>query len=1057
MLFERVLRKDPTRDDVRRRLVDTAIELGRYSDALAHVKVLRQTFPKEGRFDYQAGICHESLGDHEMAAEAFQAAIDDTPELIEPWEHLAWLLHSRPGREAESEQLMLKLVQVNSKDVKSWLARAGFRVRTLQSELASGDIERALKLAPNDPEVLHAAGAVGIARASQAKAEGRIPLAERIAIETETLLARDDLPKLDQRKLDVQRIILEAEFGSLKRAFTLASRLLEEPSSPDRMAVHQLMSEIAIDHGDVEQARASLDQLPRSEITDGLRLRVRSVVAMSEHRWEDAVELLNAAREMLAQSPEQLLKVDLNLADCLEQLARMDDQLVVYRRILKYAPQSINARTGLASTLARSGRYPEALAEYRQLVHLPHVRLQMAAHLIDYNRQLPEVARDWKEVSTLLDAATAEGNSTVPVAVLKAEVLMAQQDFEEARRVVIEAMHSHPDNGDLLAIQIRIAESSGDTVAASQLRKRTQVDSDQAEESERQLQMTLLEASDNGAAAVAVMQFYLQHGQADQALAVFEKHASAMSRIELSRAYEVFGDLHRAVDTLQREVQEHPDNLAALQTLAELLVRHERSDLAEPILERLVSASSNVSSENVRSARRSLAVLLARKQKYRAFQRAVSLMDQNAAETPAIATADLRTMATVLQLSPKQSDRQVAIGLLEKIDDRRQMSPEDRWQLAKLYTFVGQRKLASPQFDRAAKSGLASPEFLADFVTHLIESDELRRAWEQLERLPMNCPQPDRVRLNVKYLVALGQADAAIAELDGFIEAGSIPASQVDRSLLAATTCREILASEYSNNTSSLGHAVDRYLQDAVVADPKQVRHLIPWLVQRDRDVEAFDLLDTVWRELPAGTAANLSLDMLRSGSNRNRRERVEQYLVTHSQAQPESLELKLCLADVKSLAENYAEAEELYREIIRTDNLHVPALNSLAWMLAMRGRLLDEAMTFVERAMAEAGPVSRLLDTRGCVKLAQSRLRAANDDLIAAVDAGSTPETLLHLAFVQAESGDVALAQQTLAHAVGIGLRAETLHPLDRRLFDRLQSQILGGQEPSERSSVDL
>ena len=175
MLFERVLRKDQTRDDIRRRLVVTAIELGRYSDALSHVKVLQQTYPKEGLFDFQAGLCQEKLGNHNAAAEAFQAAIDDTPEMIEPWERLAWLTHAESGKTEAAEQLMLRLVQVNSQQPEAWIARAKFRVRIKQPEAARLDIDRALRIAPNEFQVLHAAGEVGIARARQARADDRLP------------------------------------------------------------------------------------------------------------------------------------------------------------------------------------------------------------------------------------------------------------------------------------------------------------------------------------------------------------------------------------------------------------------------------------------------------------------------------------------------------------------------------------------------------------------------------------------------------------------------------------------------------------------------------------------------------------------------------------------------------------------------------------------------------------------------------------------------------------------------------------------------------------------
>ena len=1057
MLFERVLRKDQTRDDIRRRLVVTAIELGRYSDALSHVKVLQQTYPKEGLFDFQAGVCQEKLGNHIAAAEAFQAAIDDSPEMIEPWERLAWLKHSKSAKTEEAEQLMLRLVQVNSQEPAAWIARAKFRVRTKQPEEAGLDIDRALKIAPNEFQVLYAAGEVGIARARQARADDRLPKARRIAIETETLLAREDQSKADQRRLDLQRVILAAEFGDVKKAFALAATLLEDSAAEDRIEIHQLMAEIAIGHEHFNQARDSLDQLPRTEITDGQRLRLEAGVAMSDQRWRAAADSLEEARRILAESPEQLQKVDLKLAECFGRIGQVEDRLVAYRRVLKYSPQSVEARRGLASTLATAKRYPEALAEYRQLVHIPAVRLELVRHLIDYNATVPEVARDWKEVTELLSAARTDGGSLLDVTMLSAEMLILKREFDDARRLVAQIHDDFPGDSDVLALQIQIAELSGDPQEASRLKGETLASNGQVEDAERQLRNTLLESEENGEAAISLMKLYLRNDRAEQAVEVFRQHAPRMTTLQLSRTYEAFGDLQRAIGVLQQYVDQQSDDTAAVQQLADLYLRNGRQELAEPLFERMLSFESNATDESVRSARRSLAIILAQKQNYQDFQRATALMDQNAAGKLTIETRDIRAMATVLRHSPRPADHLMAIELLEKIDDRRQMNHHDHWQLGKLYLQVGLPEQAGPQFDRAARDGFSDPAFLGDLILHQIQTGALLEAREQIEHLPTTVSPADVVRWRSRYLMAIGQAPVAVQELDAFIDSSTNSGMKTDRLLLGAATCRAALLLGASVNEAALSQAVDRYLRAAVEEDSKHVGDLVQWLLERRRDVEAFELLSVVWQQLPTDTAARLSLDMLRAGANRRRLALVEQHMVEHIHERPASLDSKRCLADVWSLGEKYSEAEELYREILRVDSRYVPALNSLAWNLAMRGRLLDEAMTFAERAIAQAGPVPQLLDTRGCVKLAQSRLRAATDDLTAAAEGENSPTTLLHLAFVQGETGNPDQARQTLAYAVETGLRPERLHPLDRGMLERLNAQLQSGKLVARKTSVDL
>jgi len=1057
LLFERVLRNDQTRDDVRRRVVVVAIELERYSDALAHAKVLQQTYPKDGVFHYYAGICHENLNNFKRAAELFQAAIDDSPELIESWERLARLKHWEFHATDEAEELMQRLVQVNSQEVDAWIARARFRVQINQSEAAGQDIERALDIATNEFTVLHAAGEVGIARARQAAAEGNFSKGKRIAIEVGTLISRDDQSKENKRKLDLQRVVLQAEFGSFNRAFVLANSLLDDASSNGKVEIHQLMVEVAIAHDQIEQARASINQLPRTEITDGQRLLVEAKVAIQDQRWNAAADMLEAARGILADSPKQLQTVDLTLADCLGKIGRLEDQLIAYRRMLKYSPQSVDARRSLAFTLATAGRYPEALAEYRQLIHIPAVRLELARHLIDYNETIPEVARDWKEVAELLATAKADGDTSVELSLLSIEMFIAKGDFDEARRQILQARSEYPDDSDLRVLQVRVAKLSGDVEETLRLKGEAIVATGNVDDAIRQLRLSLRESEHNGEAAILLMELYLRNGRTNQAVDVFKQRASTMNSLELSRTYEAFGDLKRAVEILQNHVDQQPGDVEAVQRLAELFARNGRSELAEPLLENLLSGQKNLSEASLRAARRSLAIILATKQNYREFQRAKALMDQNAAENPVVTTDDVRMMARVLQNSPIPGDHLVAIGLFENIDDRQQMNHKDRWQLGNLYIRVGLPEQVSPQFEQAARGGFSEPRFLRDFITHQIRMGDLAQARKQIERLPANVLPDDVVRLRSRYLVATGKSQTAVSELDHFAETSMDQGSRIYRLLLAADECREALLHDTSADKAILSHAIYRYLKTAFQEDPKQVGRLVRWLVERERDVEAFGLLDDVWRELPCENAAILSLEMLSCGSNRIRRETVEKYLVAKKQQKPTSLELKQALADVWSMGEKYTAAEELYREILRVDSRRLGALNSLAWNLAMRGRLLDEAMTFAENAIAEAGPIPQLLDTRGCVKLAQSQLRAATDDLVDAAAGGNLPETFLHLAFVQAESGDAESARQTLAHAFEVGLRAEQLHPLNRDLLNRLNAQFQIDSVAADRTHFEL
>ena len=74
-----VLRHDPGRRDVRRRLVDVAMGLGRFAEARTHLEILQKSSPRDGHLDDLRGRCDEAHGTYKTAASWYERAIADTP------------------------------------------------------------------------------------------------------------------------------------------------------------------------------------------------------------------------------------------------------------------------------------------------------------------------------------------------------------------------------------------------------------------------------------------------------------------------------------------------------------------------------------------------------------------------------------------------------------------------------------------------------------------------------------------------------------------------------------------------------------------------------------------------------------------------------------------------------------------------------------------------------------------------------------------------------------------------------------------------------------------
>ncbi len=160
--LEAALRDLRERDDVRRRLVDLEIGLGRFGDAQEHLQVLLSTVRNDGRLWEQLGVCQDARGVYQSprgadrqniqsfgAAESFQKALEVNPTRCESYVRLAQVLGLRLDRATEANDWMDELVKKNPDSALAHLLRARYlHLRTKnQEKLALWEAENAAELA----------------------------------------------------------------------------------------------------------------------------------------------------------------------------------------------------------------------------------------------------------------------------------------------------------------------------------------------------------------------------------------------------------------------------------------------------------------------------------------------------------------------------------------------------------------------------------------------------------------------------------------------------------------------------------------------------------------------------------------------------------------------------------------------------------------------------------------------------------------------------------------------------------------------------------------------
>jgi tetratricopeptide (TPR) repeat protein len=368
------------------------MEIGRFSDALVHVRYLQKSGRGDATLHLQAGQCLELLAEYTDALTAYEAALKRDPNLIVAYERLAWLCQSRLDRPELAQATLDALVERFPNGSNAWVIRGRFRAEFGSLIAAQADIDRALTLDPHGVETQLAAARLAFHRATAARANGHDAEARQIADESRQQLRRVLGEHPEQVELRLRFLQLEIRFGSPTEAQQQINELLA--LSPRDERAQLLLVEMNLEQSRFEAAQTAIDKLPRTPGSDALRRFAEGRKQMSQSAWREAVATLDETRRISTQASGLLERTELALAQCHAALGDAEAETAAFRRALKSNPASIPARLGLAACLLREQKSNEAIAEFRSLAHLPQARTPLVRLLIARNLQMPELARD---------------------------------------------------------------------------------------------------------------------------------------------------------------------------------------------------------------------------------------------------------------------------------------------------------------------------------------------------------------------------------------------------------------------------------------------------------------------------------------------------------------------------------------------------------------------------------------------------------------------------------------------------------------------------------------
>lgn len=481
---EDLLRDSGAKTDLRLRQVRLALRLSRYSDAQAHLTILQSALPNLSEVWLMSGQVAVALRKPDDAARFFRIAVRcPSPQPAAYIELIAVMTQQNAGREneAEADKLLQEMIQ-KVPTAEAFAHRAAWRLSHKQTMAAVEDVWEGLQRDPDFPR-LNSLLVHCCQKLYSDEEDQREALTQR---------AIRHFEQLNQQEPQPRHILNQATLLWLTGNKTDTIAVLEEGvrQAPRAFAVHRLLVEYLLNDNRVAQAKEVLDHLPAQALNESDSAYLNGRVLLAEEKWKPAAELLTRAIAFADKSSSTLPRAQIALAMAQRYAGSRVSTMNAYRSVLTSNPKSIDGRLGMAATLVDSQQLELAIAEYKQLIHVPGVAPYLVSLMIEHNLKLRPALRRWDDVHQMLKDDAPVPIEPVQRVLLKADLNLAMGKVTEALHLLDISARQYPSSPQ---IQNAIGRLNGEL--ASQLRDR--------------LQLILVNSPQNIEAHAALIRLYL--------------------------------------------------------------------------------------------------------------------------------------------------------------------------------------------------------------------------------------------------------------------------------------------------------------------------------------------------------------------------------------------------------------------------------------------------------------------------------------------------------------------------------------------------------------------
>lgn len=824
-------------------------------------------------------------------------------------------------------------------------------------------------------------------------------------------------------------------------------------SEPQRLRLWSGLLNIALQEGDTAQSKVLCRRIGDEEPTN---VQVRYLLFELAYRAQDAAAMDQALAELKRVAGRNAFWL---YGEAVRLMFRAQDAAGA-SPLLEQALSCLAEARGLRESWGRipllagdiyyqQGKLDEALKNYQQAIELGErspAAIQKTVQILFRKQRSADADQLLRRLEQEQGPSAEElSQANAAAALYKGEFRRA---VAEARRAAARDSDDYQDRlwlGQVLAFLGRRASAEGQPGETEPL----------LADAEKALRRAVAIAPQVVETWVTLVQFLSAGGKEDKAEEVIAEASAKIppqkAPLALAQCYEAIGRIAAADEKFEAALAASPQDPAVVRAVADFYYRTGKVAPAETLLRQIMEGAFKSPEADVIWARRQLALILVARGGYANVQKAGDLLEKNlAAGASSADLATRRIKASLDAASPKRSRREEAARMLEKMLQEQSATPQDRFALAQMYLASGSWVKANALLRNLVANYPDDLRYLTAYTAAQLQRGELSSAEMNLDRLEKVAPlQIATVSLRAEALVARDEPEKALKLLRDFLDKpGAQPKDPSQRLRLVAEKIEQLgrrltkpgqegIAAQYARQAGVL-------FRTYVQRNRGQELVLEAFLVRQGKIEEALDLLDQAEGSASAAVLAQACYFILSDGrADKEQLERLNRMLEPALGRFRRPAPLLLKAAELYTQLGRYADAEGLYREVLKKDGSNAAAMNNLAVLLALQGIQLDEALKLVNQAIETAGPMAAILDSRASVYMARGELNEAIKDLNEALAETESPVWLFHQARAYELAGRHNDAVAAMEKALKKGLARHMLQPLELPAFDKLRSMV--------------